>query len=143
MDPGVFGTLGVGAGFALGAGLVRPDSEIWAIYGDGAFGFSLIEFDSFVRHGIPVIAVIGNDGCWSQIAREQVKMLKDDVGTVLNRTSYHKAAEGLGGVGLLLETEADIGHVLQEAKQAAAAGMPVLVNVLLGTTDFREGSISM
>jgi acetolactate synthase-1/2/3 large subunit len=143
MDPGVFGTLGVGAGFSLGAGLVRPDSEIWAIYGDGAFGFSLIEFDSFVRHGIPVIAVVGNDGCWAQIAREQVKMLKDDVGTVLERSSYHKAAEGLGGVGLLLETEGDIVHILQEAKQAAAAGMPVLVNVLLGATDFREGSISM
>jgi thiamine pyrophosphate-dependent acetolactate synthase large subunit-like protein len=143
MDPGVFGTLGVGAGFALGAGLLRPGSEIWAIYGDGAFGFSLIEFDSFVRHGIPVIAVVGNDGCWSQIAREQVKMLGDDVGTVLSRTAYHEAAEGLGGVGLLLESEDEIAEGLRQAKQIAATGRPVLVNVMLGSTDFREGSISM
>ena len=101
MDPGVFGTLGVGAGFALGARLQRPDSEVWIIYGDGAFGFSLVEFDTAsVRHGLPVIAVVGNDGGWAQIAREQVKMLHDDVGTVLARTDYHKAVEGLGAAGL-------------------------------------------
>jgi TPP-dependent 2-oxoacid decarboxylase len=59
LDPGPFGTLGVGAGFALGAKLVRPESEVWIIYGDGALGFSIAEFDTFVRHNIPVIAVVG------------------------------------------------------------------------------------
>jgi acetolactate synthase-1/2/3 large subunit len=143
LDPGVFGTLGVGAGFALGARLQRPDSEVWIVYGDGAFGFSLVEFDSFVRHGLPVIAVVGNDGGWAQIAREQVKMLNDDVGTVLARTDYHKAVEGLGGAGLLLDDPDRIGAVLQQAKEIAAAGQPVLINAMLGSTDFREGSISM
>jgi acetolactate synthase-1/2/3 large subunit len=143
MDPGVFGTLGVGAGFALGAKLARPGSEVWAIYGDGAFGFSLVEFDTFVRHGIPVIAVVGNDGSWAQIAREQVKMLEDDVGTVLSRTAYHKAAEGLGAAGLRLDSPERIGQVLQEAKDIAASGRPVLVNAMIGSTDFRDGSISM
>ena len=143
LDPGVFGTLGVGAGFALGAKLARPGSEVWAIYGDGALGFSLIEFDTFVRHGIPVIAVIGNDGGWTQIAREQVKILGDDVATVLGRTDYHIAAEGLGAAGLLLDSEDKIGEVLHEAKAIAASGKPVLVNALIGSTDFRDGSISM
>lgn len=143
MDPGVFGTLGVGAGFALGAKLARPSSEVWAIYGDGAFGYSLIEFDTFARHGIPIIAVVGNDGGWTQIAREQVKILGDDVGTVLARTDYHLAAEALGGSGLLLDSSERISEVLREAKQIAAAGKPVLVNVLIGSTDFRDGSISM
>jgi acetolactate synthase-1/2/3 large subunit len=143
MDPGVFGTLGVGAGFALGASLARPGSEIWAIYGDGAFGFSLAEFDTFVRHGIPVIAVVGNDAGWTQIAREQVKILHDDVATTLARTDYHLAARGLGAEGLLLDSPDNIPAVLARAKEIAAAGKPVLVNALIGGTDFREGSISM
>ncbi|MEI7764190.1 MAG: thiamine pyrophosphate-binding protein, partial [Comamonadaceae bacterium] len=75
LDPGAFGTLGVGSGFALGAALAKPGSEVWIIFGDGACGYGLVEFDSFVRHGIPVIALVGNDAGWTQIAREQVKML--------------------------------------------------------------------
>jgi acetolactate synthase-1/2/3 large subunit len=143
LDPGVFGTLGVGAGFAMGAKLVRPTSETWIIYGDGAFGYSLIEFESFARLGIPVIAVIGNDAGWTQIAREQVKMLNTDVGTVLEHTDYHLAAEGLGARGFLLDTPENIEAVLREAKSVAASGRPVLINALLGSSSFREGSISM
>ncbi len=143
LDPGVFGTLGVGAGFAIGAQRQRPTSEVWVIFGDGAFGYSLIEFETMARLGIPVIAVIGNDACWSQIAREQVKMLNDDVGTRLAHTDYHLAAEGLGAKGLLLESPDQIESVLQLAKETAAAGRPVLINALIGKTTFREGSISM
>ncbi|HYA73209.1 MAG TPA: thiamine pyrophosphate-binding protein [Roseiarcus sp.] len=126
LDPGVFGTLGVGAGFALGAALCRPDAEVWILFGDGACGWSLAEFDTFVRHGVPVIAVVGNDASWTQIAREQVKMLHDDVGTKLGRTAYHEVA-----------------GALERARAAARAGKPALVNVWLDRTDFREGSISM
>ncbi len=143
LDPGAFGTLGVGAGFAMGAKLHRPESETWVIYGDGAFGYSLIEFDTFVRLKIPVIAVVGNDACWSQIAREQVKILQDDVGTRLQHSNYHLAAEALGGKGFLIETPQQIRDVLLNAKQAAAEGHPVLINALLGASSFREGSISM
>jgi acetolactate synthase-1/2/3 large subunit len=143
LDPGAFGTLGVGAGFAMGAKLHRPDSETWVIYGDGAFGYSLIEFETFVRLKIPVIAVIGNDACWSQIAREQVKILQDDVGTRLQHSDYHLAAEALGAKGFLIERPEQIGDVLLKAKQAAAEGNPVLINALLGASSFRDGSISM
>jgi len=143
LDPGVFGTLGVGAGFAMGAKLVRPGSETWILYGDGAFGYSLIEFETFARLKIPVIAVVGNDACWSQIAREQVKLLHDDVGTRLQHTDYHVAAEGLGARGFLLSDPEQIDSVLQQAKEAAAGGQPVLINVLLGTSSFRDGSLSM
>ena len=99
LDPGAFGTLGVGAGFALGAAVVQPGAEVWLIWGDGACGYGLAEFDTFVRHGIPVIAVVGNDAGWTQIAREQVKMLGDDVGTVLARTAYHEVVKGFGAEG--------------------------------------------
>jgi acetolactate synthase-1/2/3 large subunit len=143
LDPGVFGTLGVGAGFALGAKLVRPEADVWILYGDGSVGYSLSEFDSFVRHRLPVIAVVGNDACWSQIAREQVEVLEDDVGTVLTHAAYHRAAEGLGAVGLAADAPEQLPLRLREALAAARSGSPVLLNARLAKTDFRKGSISI
>lgn len=143
LDPGVYGTLGVGAGFALGAKLCRPQSEVWALFGDGALGYSLTEFDTFVRHGVPVIAVVGNDACWNQIAREQVEIFHDDVGCPLRASDYHLAAAGLGAHGLAIRGTGEIASTLAAAREAANAGRPVLVNAILGKTDFRKGSISM
>lgn len=83
LDPGAFGTLGCGGGFALGAKAVRPDSEIWLLYGDGACGWSIMEIDTMARLGLPVIIIIGNDACWSQMYRDQVKAfgrLRDGIG---------------------------------------------------------------
>ncbi len=143
LDPGAFGTLGVGAGFALGAALARPESEVWAIFGDGAFGYGLTELDTFARNRIPVICVVGNDASWSQIAREQVKLLNDDVGTVLGRTDYHQVAEGFGAAGILVKQNDEIAEALVAAREIAKSGKPVVMNVWLDRSDFREGSISM
>jgi thiamine pyrophosphate-dependent acetolactate synthase large subunit-like protein len=90
-----------------------------------------------------VIAVVANDGCWSQIYREQVDILDDDTACMLARTDYHIAAEGLGGRGLLLRDESSIEATLQEAKRIASSGRPVLVNAWIGKSAFRKGSISM
>ncbi|HVK84107.1 MAG TPA: thiamine pyrophosphate-dependent enzyme [Kofleriaceae bacterium] len=143
LDPGVFGTLGVGGGFALGASLVRPGREVWLIWGDGSSAYTLAEFDSYVRHGVAPIAVIGNDASWMQIAREQIDMLGTTLGCDLRRTDYHKVAEGYGGVGLQLTDPARVDATLAEAKAIAKAGRPVCINVHLRKTDFRKGSISI
>ncbi|MCB0130240.1 MAG: thiamine pyrophosphate-binding protein, partial [Caldilineaceae bacterium] len=143
LDPGAFGTLGVGAGFALGAKLVHPESEVWIIYGDGSAGYSLAEFDTFVRHRIPLIAVVGNDAGWTQIARDQVEILGDDVATVLAHTDYHRVVDGFGGAGLRLDDPELIVDALEEARATAAHGVPVLLNVILDKSDFRKGSLSM
>ncbi|HEX4963106.1 MAG TPA: thiamine pyrophosphate-binding protein [Thermoanaerobaculia bacterium] len=143
LDPGVFGTLGVGGGFALGAKLCRPEADVWILYGDGSVAYSLAEFDTFARHGVAVIAVVGNDAGWTQIAREQIEVLHDDVGVVLARTDYHRVAEGYGGRGLLLAQRDQVASVLQEAVALARQGFPVLVNAHLDKTEFRKGSISM
>lgn len=143
LDPGVFGTLGVGGGFALGAAAVYPGKEIWLIYGDGSSAYSLAEIDTFVRKGFSVIAVIGNDARWNQIARDQVQLLDDDVGVVLRRTDYHRVAEGYGGVGLLLDTNGAIDEVLREARALAHQGKPVVINAMLEGSNFREGSLSV
>jgi acetolactate synthase-1/2/3 large subunit len=143
LDPGVFGTLGVGAGFALGAKLVRPEADVWLLYGDGAAGFSIMEFDTFARHGIPVIAVVGNDAGWNQIARDQVDLLGADTGCRLTYMDYHKVAEACGGVGIRVDDPARVPEALARAVEIARSGKPVLINAILATTEFRKGSLSM
>ncbi len=143
LDPGPFGTLGVGGGFALGSKSAYKDKEVWIIYGDGACAFSLAEFDTFVRHKLPVIAIVGNDASWQQIAREQVDMLGSPIGTNLANTAYHEVAIGYGGKGYAVEDPNELESVLLQAKEDARNGHPVLVNVRIGKTDFRKGSISV
>lgn len=143
LDPGVFGTLGVGGGFAVGAGALRPHTEVWLLYGDGSSAYSLAEFDTFVRHGMAPIAIVGTDASWAQIARDQSSLLGTSVGTGLLRTAYHTVAEGYGGKGLLLDDPADVDAVLDEAKALSKKGHPVCINVHLKKTAFREGSISI
>lgn len=143
LDPGVFGTLGVGGGFAVGAAKVRPGAEVWIIYGDGSSAYSLSEIDTCVRHGLAPVAVVGTDASWAQIARDQVELLGDEVGTSLIKTAYHTVAEGYGGVGLLLDDPAKVDETLDEAKEIARSGRPVLINVHIRRTDFRKGSISI
>ena len=143
LDPGVFGTLGVGGGFATGAAVARPDSEVWLIWGDGSSAFSLAEFDTCVRHGLAPIAVIGTDASWAQIEREQVQILDDDVATTLRRTDYHTVAEGYGAEGILVTDIDEADDAIDRAKELAAQGTPVVLNVHISQTDFREGSISM
>ncbi len=143
LDPGPFGTLGVGGGFAAGAFASRPDSEIWIIYGDGASGFSLAEFDTFRRHKIPVIAILGNDAGWSQISRDQVELLGDNIGCQLRHTDYHEVVKGFGGEGIIIQKNSEIDEALNQARNISKRGKAVLVNAIITPTDFRKGSISI
>ncbi|XP_015228170.1 PREDICTED: acetolactate synthase-like protein [Cyprinodon variegatus] len=145
LDPGAFGTLGVGGGFALGAKLCRPESEVWIVYGDGSLGYSVAEYDTFTRHKTPVISVVGNDACWSQISREQVPILGSNVACGLAFTDYHIVADGYGGKGYLVgrENEDQLTSLIKQAQKDAKEGKAALLNVLIGKTNFREGSISV
>jgi acetolactate synthase-1/2/3 large subunit len=143
LDPGVFGTLGVGAGFALGAKLCFPDAEIFIIYGDGSAGYSLMEYDTFVRHGVPVISIIGNDACWSQIARDQIEILRDDTATQLAHSHYELIGTAFGAQGISVNSISEFSKALETAKAAARSGVPFIINAIIGKTEFRKGSISM
>jgi len=143
LDPGVFGTLGVGGGFALGAKLCNPNAETYIIYGDGSSGFSLMEMDSLIRHKLPVIAIIGNDASWNQIARDQVEILKDDAATVLAESDYHEIAHAFGAKGKKVKTIKDFDNALKEAKAAVKEGQSYVINAILAKSDFRKGSMSM
>jgi len=143
LDPGVFGTLGVGAGFALGAKLVNPDHDVWIIYGDGSAGYSLMEYDSFVRHKLPVISIIGNDACWTQIARDQIHTLKSDCAMNLAFSDYQNVGKAFGAEGVRVENLDAFNAAVTEAKVSARKGTPYIINAIIGKTDFRKGSVSM
>ena len=146
LDPGPFGTLGVGGGFALGAKLCKPDADVWVVYGDGALGYSVAEFDTFTRHKVPVVALVGNDACWTQIARDQVPRFNSSVGCMLAYCEYDLVAKGYGGEGFRLDGSSsteDIKGTLARAQECSREGHPVLINCLIGTTEFRKGSISV
>jgi thiamine pyrophosphate-dependent acetolactate synthase large subunit-like protein len=143
LDPGVFGTLGVGAGFAMGAKLVFPEKDVYIIYGDGSAGYSLMEYDTFVRHRLPVISIIGNDACWMQIARDQIDFLKSDCAVRLEYSDYEMVGKAFGADGMRVETIEQFVAAVREAQTKSRSGIPYIINAIIGKTDFRKGSISM
>jgi acetolactate synthase-like protein len=143
LDPGVFGTLGVGGGFALGAKLIQNNDEVWIIYGDGSSAFSIAEIDTMTRHKLPAIILIGNDASWAQIARDQVEILQDDVATVLSYSHYEKIGHAFGANGKTVITLEEFEIAVKEAQASVKNGVPYVINALLQKSDFRKGSISM
>jgi acetolactate synthase-1/2/3 large subunit len=128
MDPGPLGTLGVGMPFGLAAKLAHPDRPVVIVYGDGSFGFNGFEYDTAVRHGLPVIGIVGNDAAWGQMMRPQGSIYGWDrlEGVLLNRTRYDKVVEALGGHGEHV-TEPD--QLRPALDRALASGKPALINV--------------
>lgn len=90
---------------------------MWVIYGDGACGYSLAEFDTFVRHKVPVIAVVGNDAGWAQIAHEQVPMFGTSVAGDLQYTNYDKVVEGFGARGMAMERGDNMTETFKRAQR--------------------------
>jgi acetolactate synthase-1/2/3 large subunit len=128
LDPGPFGCLGSGPGYAMAAKLARPDKQVLLLCGDGAFGFSAMEFDTMVRHRIPVVSVIGNNGIWALEKHPMQNMLGTSIAADLGRsTRYDKVVEALGGYGELVENPAEIRPALERAFKS---GLPACVNVI-------------
>jgi len=132
LDPGPFGTLGTGAPFALAAQIIHPDKVVGLVLGDGAFGFNGFEFDTFVRLGLPVIGVMGNDGVWGNIKTFHKMMYPERVVAAdLGRRPYHEVVAALGGHGELVTSPDELAPAL---KRARASGLPSLVNVHIAET---------
>jgi acetolactate synthase I/II/III large subunit len=128
MDPGPFGCLGAGPGYALAAKLANPDRQVCLLLGDGAFGFSGMEFDTLVRHGVPVVAVMGNNGIWALEKHPMEFLYGYSVAAELQpECRYDKVVEALGGHGELVSKPDDLRPALE---RAFASGKPALVNVL-------------
>jgi acetolactate synthase-1/2/3 large subunit len=132
LDPGPYGCLGAGPGYALAAKLARPDRQVVLLLGDGAFGFSGMEFDTLARHGVAVVGVMGNNGIWALEKHPMEFLYGYSVAADLRpATRYDQVVEALGGHGELVERPADLRPALE---RALAADRPALVNVLTDPT---------
>jgi acetolactate synthase-1/2/3 large subunit len=128
LDPGPYGCLGSGPGYALAAKLAHPDRQVLLLLGDGAFGFSGMEFDTLARHGVAVVGVIGNNGIWALEKHPMEQLYGYSVAADLRpETRYDEVAAALGCHGELVRTPAELRPALE---RAFAAGGPALVNVL-------------
>ena len=128
MDPGPFGCLGSGPGYAIAAKTARPDRPVCLLLGDGAFGFSGLEFDTMVRHGLPVVGVMGNNGIWALEKHPMEFLYGYSVAAELQpELRYDRVVESLGGHGELVREPAELKPALE---RAFASGKPALVNVL-------------
>ena len=128
LDQGNLGLLGSGIPFALAARLARPKDPVLVLQGDGSFGLNGMEMDTAVRHNLPMVVVIGNDGAWGMIKHRQELIYGPDrvVGTELGFTHYEKMVEAMGGVGFWVERPEEIRPALEKA---FASGRPACVNV--------------
>jgi acetolactate synthase-1/2/3 large subunit len=128
LDSGPFGCLGSGPGYALAAKLARPDRQVVLLQGDGAFGFSGMEWDTLARHKVPVVSVIGNNGIWG-LEKHPMEALYgySVVAELCPGTRDDEVVRALGGHGELVSTPAQLRPALE---RAFVSGLPAVVNVL-------------
>jgi acetolactate synthase I/II/III large subunit len=128
LDPGPYGCLGSGPGYALAAKLARPDRQVVLLLGDGAFGFAGLDFDTLARHGVAVVGVMGNNGIWALEKHPMEFLYGYSIAADLRPgTRYDQIVEVLGGHGELVR---EPGEFRGAFERALASGRPALVNVL-------------
>ena len=142
LDAGPLGTLGTGPGYAMAAKLASPKSDVIIMYGDGAFGLNMMEFEACIRQKINIVGIIGNDAAWTQILRGQVQIYGPDrtPACKLAPTRYDLMVEAMGGHGEWVETPGELRPAIQ---RALTCGKPAVVNVRIGASDFRKDAISV
>ena len=128
MNHGYQGHLGIGQGFSMGAQYGNSDKRVLQVVGDGAIGFHMQEWDTMVRHNLPVVTVIFNNACWgiSNHGQQAIRGANNALITKLNQTSYEVVAQGLGAHGELVEKLEDLGPAVE---RAFGCGGPAVVNV--------------
>jgi acetolactate synthase I/II/III large subunit len=127
LDPGPYGALGTGPGYAMAARLAHPDAPVFLLMGDGAAGFSFMDVETLMRHGLPVVVIIGNNAGWA-LERHPMRFLYGyDVIADLPATRFDLIAESLGCAGELVEDPSAIGPAID---RAMASGMTSVVNVM-------------
>jgi acetolactate synthase-1/2/3 large subunit len=133
LDTGPYGCLGNGMGYAIAARVARPSSQVVVLLGDGAAGFSLMDADSLVRHGLPVVLVVGNNGMWGLEKHPMQAIYGWDIACDLQpQCRYDEVVRALGGAGEMVTDPSEIGPALD---RGFASGVPYLVNVVTDPTD--------
>ena len=144
MDPGALGSLGVGTGFAIAAGLAHPDKEVLCYYGDGSFGMTAFDMETANRFGVPYIAVVGNNSAMNQIRYGQLAKYGEErgnVGNLLGDVPFGKFAEMLGGYGEEVRDPAQIAPALKRARESVQRlKRSAVINVWVDPREYAPGT---
>ena len=144
MDPGALGSLGVGTGFAMAAGLANPDKEIVCLYGDGSFGMTVFDMETANRFGAPYIAIVGNNSHMNQIRYGQITKYGEERGNIGNKlgdVQFSVFAEMLGGYGAEIHQPQEIQPALQKARESVkSTGKSAVINVWVNPDEYAPGT---
>ena len=144
MDPGALGSLGVGTGFAMAAGLANPDKEIICLYGDGSFGMTVFDMETANRFGAPYIAIVGNNSHMNQIRYGQITKYGEERGNIGNKlgdVKFSVFAEMLGGYGAEIHKPQEIQPALQKARESVkSTGKSAVINVWVNPDEYAPGT---
>lgn len=131
LDPGSLGCIGVGTAFGIAARLVHPQRTVVVATGDGAFGFNAMEIDTAVRHRVPILVVVANNGSWAIEVRDQQETHGKVVGTHLQFADHAAMARAFGMHGERVEQPQDLQGAIARAMAALAQGQPALLDVIV------------
>ena len=144
MDPGALGSLGVGTGFAMAAGLANPDKEVICLYGDGSFGMTVFDMETANRFGAPYIAIVGNNSHMNQIRYGQITKYGEERGNIGNKLGdvpFSGFAEMLGGYGAEIREPQEIQPALQKARESVkSTGKSAVINVWVNPDEYAPGT---
>ncbi len=144
MDPGALGSLGVGTGFAMAAGLANPDKEVVCLYGDGSFGMTVFDMETANRFGAPYIAIVGNNSHMNQIRYGQITKYgekRGNIGNKLGDVPFSGFAEMLGGYGAEIREPQEIQPALQKARESVkSTGKSAVINVWVNPDEYAPGT---
>ena len=144
MDPGALGSLGVGTGFAMAAGLANPDKEVLCLYGDGSFGMTVFDMETANRFGAPYIAIVGNNSHMNQIRYGQITKYGEERGNIGNKLGdvpFSGFAEMLGGYGAEIREPQEIQPALQKARESVkSTGKSAVINVWVDPDEYAPGT---
>jgi thiamine pyrophosphate-dependent acetolactate synthase large subunit-like protein len=144
MDPGALGSLGVGTGFAIAAGLANPSKEILCYYGDGSFGMTAFDMETANRFGVPYLAVIGNNSAMNQIRYGQLAKYgeqRGSVGNLLGDVPFGKFAEMLGGYGEEVRDPAEIAPALRRGRESVRKlRRSAVINIWVDPREYAPGT---
>jgi acetolactate synthase I/II/III large subunit len=144
MDPGALGSLGVGTGFAIAAGLADPSKEVLCYYGDGSFGMTAFDMETANRFGVPYVAVIGNNSAMNQIRYGQLAKYgeqRGSVGNLLGDVPFSRFAEMLGGYGEEVRDPAQIAPALQRARESVQRlRKSAVINIWVDPREYAPGT---
>jgi acetolactate synthase I/II/III large subunit len=142
LDYGLYGCLAVGIPYANAAKLLNPKKRVLLVIGDGSVGFNFMEFQTAIRHNLPIVVVVANDTLWGMIAHSQTLRLGHAIkeGTDIGLVHYEKLVEQLGGFGVFVDKPEDIKPALEAAFKS---GKVACVNVMVDPSTISPGSVAL